>query len=215
MYIPSVAFPIPIASVLSGASVDQLAYWRKTTRSAPPLLVPESKRSGRYLYSWSDVVALRSIVYLRQEKSLPRIRRAVELLRALEADEWAHLARYTLISTKASILVRTPSGALLDLEKQPGTVVSEVLMRDVLASFTTGDGRTVPNLENPRRRLTVNPRVLAGYPVISGTRVPFDVVAGLAEDGVAAAQIVEMYPSVDPESVADAQAFAKQVSKAA
>lgn len=209
------AFPVPIACVLSGASVDQLAYWRKATRSAPPLLVPEAKRSGRYLYSWSDVVALRSIVYLRQEKSLPRVRRAVELLRTLEADEWEHLARYTLINTKTSILVRTQSGQLLDLERQPGTVLNEVLMRDVLASFVTRDGRDVPDLEKPRRLLTVNPRVLAGYPVIAGTRVPFDVVAGLADDGVPTAEIVEMYPSVDPESVADASDFAEQVAKAA
>ena len=215
LYAPPVAFPVPIASVLSGASVDQLAYWRKRTPSAPPLLVPEAKRSGRFLYSWADVVALRSIVYLRQEKSLPRVRRAVELLRTLEADEWEHLARYTLISTRSSILVRTPSGQLLDLEQQPGTVVSESLMRDVLAPFKTRDGRDVPDLENPRRLLTVNPRVLAGYPVITGTRVPFDVVAGLAEDGVPTAEIIEMYPSVNPESVSDAQDFAEQVARAA
>lgn len=208
------AFPVPIASVLSGASVDQLAYWRKRTPSAPPLLVPEAKRSGRFLYSWSDVVALRSIVYLRQEKSLPRVRRAVELLRALEANEWEHLARYTLISTKSSILVRTPSGQLLDLEHQPGTVVSEILMRDVLAPFSTRNGREVPGLENPRRLLAVNPRVLAGYPVIAGTRVPFDVVAGLADDGVPTAEIIEMYPSVDPDSIDDARDFAEQVARA-
>jgi uncharacterized protein (DUF433 family)/DNA-binding transcriptional MerR regulator len=210
-----VAFPVPIASVLSGASVDQLAYWRKPTRAAPPLLVPEAKRSGRYLYSWADVVALRSIVYLRQEKSLPRIRRAVQLLRKLEADQWEHLARYTLIGTKRSILVRTPSDELLDLEQQPATVVDEVLMRDVLGPFSTRDGRSVPELRKPRPLLTVNPHVLAGYPVIAGTRVPFDVVAGLAEEGVPAGEIVEMYPSVDPASVDDAQDFARQVAKAA
>jgi DNA-binding transcriptional MerR regulator len=86
-----VAFPVPIASVLTGATIAQLAYWRKETSSAAALLVPEGKRSGRYLYSWADVVALRSIVYLRSEKSLPRIRRAVATLRRLEADEWTHL----------------------------------------------------------------------------------------------------------------------------
>lgn len=209
------AFPVPIASVLSGASVDQLAYWRKPTRAAPPLLVPETKRSGRYLYSWADVVALRSIVYLRQEKSLPRIRRAVELLRALESDQWEHLARYTLIGTKQSILVRTPAGDLLDLEQQPATVVDEVLMADVLDSFSTRDGRSVPALRKPRPMLTVDPYVLAGYPVIAGTRVPFDVVAGFADEGVPAAEIIEMYPSVQPESVEDAQDFARQVAKAA
>jgi hypothetical protein len=86
-----VAFPVPIASVLTGATVAQLAYWRRDTASAPALLVPEGKRSGRFLYSWADIVALRSIVYVRSEKSLPRIRRAVDTLRQLEADEWTHL----------------------------------------------------------------------------------------------------------------------------
>lgn len=208
-------FPVPITCVLSGATVDQLAYWRKTTPSAPPLLVPEFKRSGRFLYSWSDVVALRSIVYLRQEKSLPRVRRAVELLRSLESDQWEHLAHYTLIGTPSSILVRTPAGQLLDLEQQPGTVLEEVLMRDVLDEFTTRDGRVVPALETPRRGLTVDPRVLAGYPVITGTRVPFDVVASLAEDGMQTAEIVQLYPSIDPDSVGDARDFAEQVATAA
>lgn len=72
----------------------------------------------------------------------------------------------------------------------------------------------MPDLEKPRRLLAVNPRVMSGYPVIAGTRVPFDVVAGLAEDGVTTAEIVEMYPSVDPASAGDAQDFAEQVARA-
>jgi uncharacterized protein (DUF433 family) len=41
------------------------------------------------------------------------------------------------------------------------------------------------------------------------------VVAGLAEDGVTAAEIIQVYPSVDPDSVPDAQDFARQVATAA
>src|SRR5918994_7360931 len=107
-----VASPVPIAGVLSGASPRHLAWWGNQTASSDPLLVP-AKRSGRYLYSWSDIVALRSIVYLRQEKSLHKIRRAVETLRGLEAAEWDHLARYQLVSTPTTIVVKTPTGQLL------------------------------------------------------------------------------------------------------
>ena len=206
------SFPVPISSVLTGATVRQLAYWRKSTRSSEPLLIPEGKRSGRYLYSWADVVALRSIVYLRQEKSLPRIRRAVGMLRQLEAGEWTHLSTYRLISTESTIVVKTPSGQLLDLEQQPGTVLEEVLMGDVLAPFETSSGRSVPALERPRPRITVNPAILGGYPVIAGTRVPFDVVAHLAEDDLAPAEITAIYPSVDPEAIGDATDFAQQVA---
>jgi uncharacterized protein (DUF433 family) len=210
-----VAFPVPIASVLTGATIAQLAYWRKDTSSAPALLVPEGKRSGRYLYSWADVVALRSIVYLRSEKSLPRIRRAVATLRRLEADEWTHLARYTLISTKRSILVRTPKGQLLDVGEQPGTVLAEILMRDVLEPFETRTGRVVPALKRPRPHITVDPGVLGGYPVLAGTRVPFDAVAALANDDLDPAEIAAIYPSVEREAIRDAIDFAEQVAAVA
>jgi uncharacterized protein (DUF433 family) len=194
--------------------VAQLAYWRKNTASAPALLVPEGKRSGRYLYSWADIVALRSIVYLRSEKSLPRIRRAVSTLRRLESDDWSHLARYTLISTPRSILVRTPKGQLLDVGERPGTILEEVLMRDVLEPFETSTGRVVPALKRPRPYITVDPGVLGGYPVLAGTRVPFDAVAALAHDDLAPEEISAIYPSVEQEGIEDALAFARQVAAA-
>jgi uncharacterized protein (DUF433 family)/DNA-binding transcriptional MerR regulator len=206
------AFPVPIASVLTGATARQLAYWRRPTKSAQPLLTPEGRRGGRYLYSWADVVALRSIVYLRQEKSLPRIRRAVDRLRLLEAEEWTHLSAYRLISTDSTIVVKTPSDQLLDLEQQPGTVLNEVLMSDVLAPFETSSGRSVPALKRPRTRIAVDPAVLGGYPVIAGTRVPFDVVARLAQDALERHEITAIYPSVDPEAIDDATHFAEQVA---
>ena len=103
------AFPVPIASVLTGATIGQLAYWRKHTGSARPLPVPEGKRDGR-------------------------------------------------ISTQISL--------------DPGF-----------------SGRT--------------------------HRVPFDVIAQLAEDKLDSAEIAAIYPSVEPEAITDATAFAKQVAAAA
>lgn len=211
----SMAFPVPLTSALSGASVNQLAYWRKTTASSEPLLVPSAVKGGRFLYSWADVVALRTIVYLRQEKSLPRIRKAVSALVRLEESDWAHLARYRLIGTPTTIVVQTPQGRLMDLEKEPGTMLEHVLMRDVLEPFKTVDGRSVLGLANPKPNLSVHPGILGGYPVIAGTRVPYDIVAGLAEDGYNGADIVELYPSVAAAAVADAAAFAGVVAAAA
>lgn len=209
------AFSVQLASALSGASVNQLAYWRKTTASSEPLLVPSAVKSRRFLYSWADVVALRTIVYLRQEKSLPRIRTAVGTLARLEDEEWNHLASYRLIGTAATIIVLTPEGRLMDLEKEPGTMLEDVLMRDVLKSFETVDGRAVPDLSRPKPNLSIDPGVLGGYPVIAGTRVPYDIVAGLADDGYSSADIVELYPSVAAVAVGDAAAFAGDVAAVA
>jgi uncharacterized protein (DUF433 family)/DNA-binding transcriptional MerR regulator len=209
------AFPTTIASVLTGASKRQLGYWRRPTAADAPLLIPATKRDGRYLYSWADIVALRSIVYLRQEKSLPKIRRAVGTLRALEAEEWEHLASYKLVRTQQTIVVVTPNGQILDVEHSPGNILSEVLMGDVLGPFQRKDGRLVPDLRRPLPYLTVNPRVLGGYPVIRGSRVPFHVVAALADDGVDASGVTEIYPSVDERGIPDARTFAEQVAQVA
>ncbi|MEK6326445.1 MAG: DUF433 domain-containing protein [Actinomycetota bacterium] len=210
------AFTVPITSVLSGATPRQLGYWRRpTARGAAPLLVPAAKREGRYLYSWADVVALRSIVYLRQEKSLHKIRKAVATLQDLESADWEHLAEYKLVRTAQTIIVLTPKGDMLDLERAPGTVFDEVLMEDVLDTFETRSGQLVPALRRPRPYLTVHPQILAGYPVIADSRVPFHLVATLADDGMDAAEIVEIYPSIDARGIPDAQYFARQVAAAA
>jgi uncharacterized protein (DUF433 family)/DNA-binding transcriptional MerR regulator len=209
------AFPVPLAVTLSGATVDQLAYWRRRTRSHPPLLEPEAKRGGRYLYSWADIVAVRSIVYLRQVRSLPRIRKAVETLRRLDEHDWEHLARYSLATTGDSIVVVTPKGEVLDVDAQPGTVMDPILLGDVLRGFRTDAGRDVPALRTPKPHLSVDPGVLGGYPVVVGTRVPYDVVASLADDGYSEAEIIQLYPTVKPGTVADARDFAQEVAAAA
>ena len=209
------AFPVPLASALSGASVNQLAYWRKRTASNEPLLVPSAEKSGRFLYSWADLVALRTIVDLRQEKSLPRIRKAVEKLARLEEADWDHLSSYQLVRTPKTIIVQTPGGDLMDLENVPGTMLDRVLMEDVLGPFDTAEGRFVPDLSRPKPNLSIDPGVLGGYPVIAGTRVPYDIVAGLAQEGYSGADIVALYPSVVAAAVEDAEAFAGDVAAAA
>jgi uncharacterized protein (DUF433 family) len=195
-------FPVPLTSVLSGASVRQLAYWRKHVSSFGPLLVPEGKRGRAFLYSISDVVALRSIIYLREEKSLPKIRRAVDVLRAIEADEWTHLSKYTLRRTQSTIYVVRQDGSVIDLEAHPGhemvlphEQVDDFSMAEVLAAFKSERGREVPNFYEPRPHLSIERDVLGGYPVLAGTRIPYDAVASLVADGVSDAAVLRLYPS--------------------
>jgi uncharacterized protein (DUF433 family) len=158
--------------------------------------------------------ALRSIVYLREEKSLPEIRRAVRQVRGFESGQWVHLSQYALARTSESIYVRRPDGEILDLERSPGAILDETLMADVMAPFEAR-GNIVPSLEHPRDHLVVDPDILDGFPVVSGSRVPFHLVASLADEGAEPAEIIEIYPSVDPSGIADAQEFARQVQSAA
>jgi uncharacterized protein (DUF433 family) len=214
-------FPVPLTSVLSGASVRQLAYWRKHVSSFGPLLTPEGRRGRAFLYSLSDVVALRSIVYLREEKSLPKIRRAVDFLRAIEADDWTHLSDYTLRRTSSTIYVVRHDGTVVDLEAHPGheMVASDehvdvVSMKVVLAAFTSHSGRDVPDFRTPKPGITIERDVLGGYPVLEGTRIPYDAVASLVADGVSEQAVLRLYPTAPLASLQPAREFSELVTAA-
>jgi uncharacterized protein (DUF433 family) len=84
-------------------------------------------------------------------------------------------------------------------------------MSDVLRPFLNKNDIEVPALFRPREHIAVNPAVRAGHPVIVGTRVPYENVAGLVADGVPADSIENYYPSVNADAAIDAWNFAKYV----
>jgi uncharacterized protein (DUF433 family) len=202
-------YPSHVAAALSGASLGQLAYWRKP-RADDVLLAPDFREGTRPAYSFRDVVALRTFVYLRGELSLQRIRKAVAKLR--ELGNMDHLSSYRLYVWGESVVWAESDDKLVDLVSHPGQYVMKAVMADVLDSFTTQKGVEVLPLLRPRKEVAVDPDVRGGYPVIAGTRIPFDVVAGLVADGVPLNEVHELYPTVGAEAARDAFEFAEYVA---
>lgn len=98
----TVSYPPYLAAALSGATVRQLSHWRRDTASGA-VLIPEVSRQRPILYSFRDVVALRTCVYLRKDSSLQRVRQALGNLRSL--GELGHLSQYTLVSDNGLIVL--------------------------------------------------------------------------------------------------------------
>ena len=63
--------------------------------------------------------------------------------------------------------------------------------------------------EHPR--ITLAPEVLAGKPVIRGTRLSVEFVIGLMADGWGEAQILENYPSVTRDDIMACLAYARDM----
>ncbi len=198
------AYTAQMAAALSGATRRQLSHWRRDA-GAGAVLVPEiSVESPRVLYSFRDLLALRVCVFLRQDVSLQKIRKAINNLRDL--GESAHLSQYTIVSDGDTVLL-VEGGEATDLVRKPGQRVL-VVLRDVFEPFAVREGVVVPRLFRPRERLEVDPQTRGGVPVVSGTRVPYDLVAGLVRDGVAPENIKDYYPAVSAEAARDAADFA-------
>lgn len=199
-----------LTAALSGATPRQLAYWRRDNGNGP-LLLPEYGTSPRALYSFRDVVALRICVRLRKETSLQRVRRAVAHLQQVAPE--THLASHNLKSAGRTIVWLTPEGDYIDTVEQPGQPGIRVVMEEVFRSFTTADGRTVPDLSTPAQGLSIDDEVRGGFPVLTGTRIPYDTIAGLAQDGLSDAEIIDLYPGVTPVGIHGAVDLAELVAQ--
>lgn len=64
---------------------------------------------------------------------------------------------------------------------------------------------------NWRGRITSDPDVLAGKPVIDGTRLSVEHVLELLENGWSEADILESYPHLTPEDVRACLGYAREV----
>lgn len=197
------AYTAQLTAALSGASMRQLGYWRRTAA-----FTPEIRSDRPIFYSFRDIAALRAFVFLRQQTSLQSIRAAIASLRGL--GELEHLSRYKLVANGGTVIVRLGDD-VVDLVRLPGHgLVAD--FSEVLAEFTMATGATVPNLRRPRPHVTVDPAMRGGHPVIAGTRVPFELVAGLVEDGVAPEDVALFYPGVNAAAARDAADFALYVA---
>jgi uncharacterized protein (DUF433 family)/DNA-binding transcriptional MerR regulator len=199
-------YPSHIAATLSGASLRQIQYWRETR-----VLTPEhGKVNGRMLYSFRDVVALRTFVKIREEHPLQFIRKAVANLEELGNVD--HIASLTLGLAPDGTIVWENEGDYVGLHKR-GQLGIVAVMREVFKPFATAAGNRVVDLWRPRQHLSVDPEVLSGYPVIAGTRVEFDAVASLVDDGIAPENVHKFYRSVSAAAAEDASKFQALVSE--
>ncbi|MFE2600142.1 DUF433 domain-containing protein [Streptomyces sp. NPDC059396] len=195
------SFPVDLTAALTGASTAQLHSWRRTH-----LLEPELQ-ANPVRYSFRDVVALRTFVYLRSQLPLQRIRKAMEQLRKWDLTE--HPAAYVLVTEGDSVFLVQESRAV-DLVRHPGQEVMFSLA-DVFGPFENMQGRNVADFRRPRPHLEVKENRLGGWPTIQGTRVPYDAVAKLVAGGLEPGEVQRFYPTVEVASAADAADFHREV----
>jgi uncharacterized protein (DUF433 family) len=62
-------------------------------------------------------------------------------------------------------------------------------------------------------RVVLDPAVLAGKPVVRGTRLSVDFIIGLMADGWSESDILRNYPGLAREDIAPCLAYARDVLK--
>jgi uncharacterized protein (DUF433 family) len=65
-----------------------------------------------------------------------------------------------------------------------------------------------------RPRIALDPDVLAGKPVVRGTRLSVEFVIGLLADGWSEADIIENYPGLSRDDILACLAYARDILSA-
>ena len=63
--------------------------------------------------------------------------------------------------------------------------------------------------ERLSRRITVNPKIMVGKPVIRGTRIPVELIVRMLAQGITEADILREYPRLEPEDIRAALAYCR------
>lgn len=198
------SFPDKLTATLTGTTTRQLYSWR-----SKGVLIPEVQASNPALYSFRDLVAVRTVAFLRSQVSFQKVRKAFDNLRQL--DYLDHPSTYRFGTDGKTIAIEDRNGSVVDLVDQKGQLVMFTL-EEIFREFTNFAGSTVVDFERPLPRLEVNPHRMGGWPTIAGTRVPYDAVSDLLADGYySPADVEHFFPSIVQEDAEDALQFSEMV----
>lgn len=108
------------------------------------------------------------------------------------------------------IVLRISADEAIDLTGSRGQGLL-VQMVDIFGPFVNMQAEDVVDLRRPKPGISVDPEIRGGFPVVEGTRVPYDLVSSLLDDGLDIAAISDLYPSVSVDAARGAADFARYV----
>lgn len=204
------------AAALSGVPKSTVHYWARQE-----ILVPSVSPARVKLWSYGDLMALRTIYWLRQTKQdssgreIPRtamkaVRRALSEIAELKLGLWSE-------DDAPSVAVDRSGGIVIErdgrAQRPGGQSILDPDMLDLLAPFASHEGLHGPDLSVPRPRLRIVPGKLGGSPHVIHTRLESQALGALAGSGLTQAKIYRLYPDVEPAAIEDALDLERQLAQ--
>lgn len=207
------------AAALSGVPKTTVYWWARHG-----VVVPSVSPVQEKLWSYSDLMALRVVSWLRHSKAtvegvelpaspMPKVRQALSLLDDIGRDPWspAGVAASPLVVDRAGNIYVRVDDVVMNLRRQPVLLSEDVL--GLTAPFDSA-GMSGPDLLRPRSHLRIVPSKVAGEPHLEQSRLTTQTVAALADRGYTAGQIAEMYEEPEP-AIAQAIDLERQLTAGA
>ncbi|MGU3537750.1 DUF433 domain-containing protein [Methylobacterium sp. A54F] len=199
------AFTEDEAQRLTGISLTQLRYWRRTSFFVPSLRAELTEGEETRLYSFRDLVCLQVLDRLRNDSgvSLQHLREVKAELVDLGDDVWARTTLYVL--NKRVVFNHPETGRREEVTTGQGvlSIPLEIVRADMERNVRQLRTR---NPENYGKVQSVR-GVARSNPVIAGTAIQVASIKAYAEAGYTVQQILEEYPTLTERDVEAALAY--------
>jgi DNA-binding transcriptional MerR regulator len=184
---------------LTGLTPAQLRYWDRTGFFAPSYA--EEGRNSAYgrIYSFKDVVALRTLGLLRRQHNVPlqHLRRVAERLSQLEDDLWTKTTLYVL---NRRVIFHEPGSPRLQ-DAVSGQYVLGIPLKKIVANTKRDAERLRHRPDDKIGRIEQSWNVSHNSAVVAGTRIPTRAIRNFKEAGYTVDQIIAEYPDLTPRDV--------------
>lgn len=204
---------------LTGLSGRQLAYWDKTDFFSPEMLHDHRRRAFGRIYSFRDIVGLRTISILRNTHKVPlqELRRVGEWLAQQWVTQhhqvpWSSL-RFALSGRKVLFYDRQ-SGNFVEA-RGAGQSVIEIDLEPIAANMQREADRLLERRPDQIGTFARNRYVVHNSWVVAGTRIPTNAIWNFHKAGFGPDAIIAEYPRLTLGDVKAAIEFEADRHKAA
>lgn len=198
------AFTAEQVSRLTGLSKAQLRYWDRIGFFSPASARDAGLSAYGRLYSFKNIVALRTLALLRLQHNVPlqHLRRVAESLAGLRDELWMQTKLWVL---NRRVVFENPETGRPQ-EVVSGQYIIDIPLRRIVSDTSRDAARLRERSADQIGHLTRARGVESNAQVVAGTRVRVASIRRLHEDGFTTAQIVAEYPDLTEADVAAALA---------
>jgi uncharacterized protein (DUF433 family) len=191
---------------LTGLSARQVSYWAKTEFFEPALLDDYHRRAFSRIYSFRDVVGLRTIAILRNEHGVPlqELRRVGEWLKSKHDAPWSSL-KFALRGRRV-VFIEPNSGVAVE-PRGAGQEVMSIALEPIAAEMRNASARLRDRRDEQLGQLNRNRYVVHNAWVVAGTRIPTSAIWNYHEAGYSTEDIIREYPRLTPQDITAAIDF--------
>jgi uncharacterized protein (DUF433 family) len=196
---------------LTGLSKTQLRYWDRTGFFTPSYAETDRRTPYGRLYSFRDLVGLRTLSILRHKHQVPlqHLRQVAKKLSHLKDALWTKTVLFVL---KRRVVI-AEDGKL----KEPvsGQLVLSVPLETVISDMSQASEKLRTRAPAQFGKIARNRYVAHNAPVVAGTRIPTRAISAFSEAGYTVAQIILEYPDLTVDDVKAALAHEESARAAA